>query len=81
MRTTLNIADELLIEAKQMAARTGRTLTSVVEDALRLTLARARKPRKKAERFELPTFGGGGPLPGVDLDNNAALLDIMEGRD
>ena len=28
----------------------------------------------------LPTFGGGGPLPGVDLDDSAALLDLMEGR-
>ena len=81
MRTTLNIADELLIEAKQLAARTGRTLTFVVEDALRLTLARARKTGKKAEPFELPTSGEGGPRPGVDLDSSAALLDIMEGTD
>ena len=81
MRTTLNIADELLIEAKQLAARTGRTLTSVVEDALRAAFSRASTPRKEAERFELPTSGEGGVLPGVDLDNSAALLDIMEGTD
>jgi hypothetical protein len=28
----------------------------------------------------LPTFGAGGALPGVDLDDTAVLLDLMEGR-
>jgi len=35
MRTTINIDDALLAQAKQVAARTGRSLTDVVEDALR----------------------------------------------
>jgi len=35
MRTTLNIDDELLKQAKASAAREGRTLTSVVENSLR----------------------------------------------
>ncbi|HEV3496005.1 MAG TPA: PIN domain-containing protein [Actinomycetes bacterium] len=34
MGTTINIDDALLAEAKQAAARTGRSLTAVVEDAL-----------------------------------------------
>ena len=29
-------------------------------------------------RVELPTFGGRGPLPGVDLHDSASLLDAME---
>ena len=31
--------------------------------------------------IELPVFGEGGMRPGVDLDDSAALLDIMEQND
>lgn len=77
MRTTIRLDDDLLAKAKELAARTGRTLTAVIEDALRAALAQGRR-RKRPERIELPTFGCGGPLPGVDLDDSAALLDVME---
>lgn len=60
------------------AARTGRTLTAVIEEALRAALA-PRRARGR-ERVELPTFGSGGLLPGVDLDDTASLLDAMEDR-
>ncbi len=79
MRTTIRLDDELLREVKQLAADTGRTLTAVIEDALRETLARrAQKPKR--ERISLPTWPGH-LLPGIDLNNSAALLDIMEGLD
>lgn len=79
MRTTIRLDDQLLRDAKAHAARTGRTLTAVIEDALRAALSR----RTQAdERPELPTFrGSGGLQPGVDLSNNAALLDLMERDD
>jgi hypothetical protein len=77
MRTTLRLDDDLLRDAKRYAARTGRTLTAVVEDALRETLARSRRPAKR-ERVTLPTFRGHGLRPGVDLDDSASLLDLME---
>jgi hypothetical protein len=50
---------------------------TIIEDALRRALA-ARRPRV---RNELPTFttaGGKGLRAGVDLDDSAALLDVME---
>ena len=75
MRTTINIDDELLAQAKQVAARTGRSLTAVVEDALRESLHRRASTAHRA--VELPTFGEGGVQPGVDLDDSAALLDLM----
>lgn len=76
MRTTIRLDDDLLRQAKELAATSGRTLTAVIEDALRVQLAQRATPKR---RVELPTFGGGGGLqPGVDLDNNAALLDLME---
>jgi hypothetical protein len=76
MRTTINLDDALLAEAKQVAARTGRSLTAVVEDALRQSLYR-RDPTTR-QPIELPMFGKGGTQPGVDLDDSAALLDLME---
>ncbi len=78
MRTTVRLDDDLLREAKGLAARTGRTLTSVIEDGLRETLARHRR-REERPRIALPTFKGKGLRPGVDLDDTAGLLDIMDG--
>ena len=40
MRTTIRLDDQLLAEAKKYAAESGRTLTDVLADALRETLAR-----------------------------------------
>jgi len=77
MRTTIRLDDDLLREAKAYAAATDRTLTRLIEDALRETLAR-RQARPERRRVRLRTFKGGGLQPGVDLDSNAALLDLME---
>ena len=77
MRTTVRLDEHLLKDAKQLAARTGRTLTAVIEDALREVLARSRR-RPERPRTTLPTFRGEGLRPGVDLDDSASLLDLME---
>ena len=77
MRTTVRLDEQLLSQAKQLAARTRKTLTSVIEDALRLKLALSRK-RPTASRVKFPTYGAGGVLPGVDLDDTAALLELMD---
>lgn len=77
MRTTVRLDPRLLAEAKKHAAETGRTLTSVLEDALRETLAR-RRARARAKPVRLKTVKGDGVRPGVDLDDSASLLDLME---
>jgi hypothetical protein len=78
MRTTVRLDDRVLAEAKKYAAETGRTLASVLEDALRETLAR-RSVRAKGRRpVRLRTVKGDGVRPGVDLDDTAALLALME---
>ena len=77
MRTTIRLDDGLLVEVKQIAARRDKTLTSVIEDALREMLARQRKAEGRAP-VELTTVSGGGLQPGVDLDDSAALLSLME---
>jgi hypothetical protein len=81
MRTTIKLDDELLIQAKAVAARTGRTLADVIEEAVRESFARRRNARQGLEVPALPTFGSGGLRPGVDLDDSATLLDVMDGTD
>ncbi|MBI4317722.1 MAG: type II toxin-antitoxin system VapB family antitoxin [Chloroflexi bacterium] len=77
MRTTVRIDEQLLKEAKQLAIRSGKTLTAVIEDALRESLSRQFGSERR-EWVSVPTFGGKGLLPGVDLDDSASLLEVME---
>lgn len=81
MRTTIRIDDELLKEAKVAAASSGRTLTELIEDALREALARRQEAKTRKERVTLPTFKGRGVRRGVDLDDSASLLDLMDRAD
>ena len=76
MRTTVRIDDALYRRVKARAAETGRTVSDVIEDALREAL-RAR-PRSGAALPSLPTYGGSGTMPGVDLTSNAALGEVMD---
>jgi len=78
MRTTIKLADDILIEVKSIAARNGRTLTDVVEEAVRESLARRRSMQTSASALP-ESFGEGGLRPGIDLDDSAALLDVMDG--
>lgn len=78
MRTTVNIDDQLLIEVKTVAAQSGRTLSAVIEDAIRISMGRRADGERSIER-PLPLISGGGLQPGVDLDDSAALLELMEG--
>ena len=77
MRTTVRLDEELLTQAKRLALQTGRTLTAVIEDSLRLALA-MQKQAKERPSVRLPTFGGDGLQPGVDLDDSAGLRDRMD---
>ena len=77
MRTTIRLDDRLLADTKKLAAESGRTLTAVIEDALREVVGRRRKPGR-AVRPKFTTFRGKGLCAGVDLDTSAALLDLME---
>jgi plasmid stability protein len=76
MKTTLNLDDDLLREAKKRAAERGTTLTSVVEDGLRAVL----NDEGSAEPyvFDFPTVDGGELI--VDPADRDALYDLMEGR-
>ncbi len=72
---------DLLRRLKEYAARQGTTLTRVLEEAARQLLGRRPGPATGRERLRLPTYSGQGLQPGVDLDDSAALLDLMDRRD
>ncbi len=78
MRTTVRLEDALITQAKREAERRGETLTALIEQGLRMVLAQSRLQYNR-ERVRLPVSeAGGGVLPGVDLNDSSALLDIME---
>ncbi len=76
MRTTIRLNEELLAEAKQYAAKNRRTLTSVIEDSLRLMLSKAQSTQQAY--IEPIVDDGNGLQAGVDLSNNAGLRELMD---
>ncbi|MGF1601960.1 MAG: type II toxin-antitoxin system VapB family antitoxin [Thermosynechococcaceae cyanobacterium] len=81
MKTTVQLDDQLLAEAKQYTAQSGQTLTHLIEDALREVLARHQQVSKRS-KVKLKTVAGLGTQPGVDLNDGASLLELNHcGRD
>lgn len=73
MKTTIEIADDVLARAKRQARREGKTLRDVVNEALRQRLAHS--PARPAFRLKKHPFGGEGLQPGVnDWDNVRDLI-------
>jgi hypothetical protein len=75
MKTTLNIDDTVMAQLKREAARQGRTMSELVETALRLLF---RSQRSRQELPPLPTFHSQGAL--VDIADRDAVYQAMEGR-
>jgi len=73
MKTTLNIADSVMKELKREAARQGRTMSELVEAALR-RLLQQRDPLPELQ--QLPLLKSGGHL--ADVANREALYQAME---
>jgi len=78
MRTTVRLDEKLLKEAKRQAAESGMTLTAIIEESLRERLARKQAGAKPRKLVRLRIAGKGGMRPGVDLDDTASLIDLME---
>ena len=77
VRTTIRIDDALYRQAKTQAARTGRTVSEVIEDAVRKSLG-SRSDRQHRRRTKLPVSGGSGLMPGVDIADSRGLRDLMD---
>ena len=79
MRTTVRLDDALLDRARREAERRGNAHGA--HRARASTGARQPGEAPRRRHVEIPVCReGGGTLPGVDLDDSAALLDIIEGR-
>lgn len=79
MRTTVTIDDHLLAEAKLIAARTHRTIGSVLEDALRKLIDDQDAVKRSGEKYDLVTFPtGGGLQPGVDLNDRDQIEELLD---
>jgi hypothetical protein len=78
VRTTLDLDSGLLRAAKRRAAETGRTLTSILEEALRRYLQPS--PARRGRYRYAPLTKRGRLVPGVDLADRDALYERMEGR-
>jgi hypothetical protein len=62
--------------ARAEAQRRGTTLTALIQEGLSVVLAGV---HEEGENVELPICcAGGGTLPGVDINNSARLLEVME---
>ena len=75
MKTTLTIDDSVMARLRRESARTGRTMSELVETALRRLLQAKADP---VELRSLPSFDSGGAL--VDIADREALYRAMEGR-
>jgi hypothetical protein len=76
MKTTLDLNDMLLAQAKVLAAQQRTTLTRLIEDGLQLRLCKHQTP---AKRVRLPIYQGkGGLAPGLDGLSNKAMLEAAD---
>jgi len=77
MKTTLDLNDQLLADAKALAAQQRTSLTRLIEEGLQLRL-RAKADAAKHRPGRLPVFKGrGGLVAGVNPLSNKALLEAL----
>ena len=83
MKTTLNIHDPLLFEAKAFAVQQRTTLTRLIEEGLRMRLQPEQVvPTTSLTAIQLPTLPskkGRGMRPGIDPLSNKSLWDAADG--
>jgi hypothetical protein len=77
MRTTVDLPDDLLTQARRRAVDEGTTLTALLSDGLRLRLAR-RPPQLTARRPLPVSRNRGGMQSWIDPGSNASLLDAAD---
>ena len=78
MKTTLDLNDQLLADAKALAAQQRTSLTRVIEEGLQLRL-RAKAAGPGRVRRRVPVFRGrGGLVAGIDAASNKSLLAALD---
>ena len=74
-RTTVRLPEELLDRARRKAVAEGRTLTSLIEDGLRVIVGENRRTEKKKLVMPRVSKAGGGLAPGMDLTDSSTLQE------
>jgi len=78
MKTTLDLDDRILAEAKALAAREQTTLTRLIEEGLSLRL-RPPSSRARKTKIDLPVSRtGGGLYPHIDYTSNKSMFGAIE---
>jgi hypothetical protein len=77
MRTTIDLPDELLRQARTRAAEEGTTLTALLAEGLRLRLGETSGARRRRRKLPVSTVGGG-LQPWIDPSSNASILDAAD---
>lgn len=75
MRTTIDLPEHLLVDAKKLAAERHVPLTRLLEESLRAYLSEQRL-RPQEEPAPLPVFTAPAPRTGVDLDDTSHLWGL-----
>ena len=79
MKTTIEVSDALMLEAKSLAQEHNTTLRALVEEGLEKVLRDLREP--KAYKLKDGSVGGQGLQPGQEALTWAEVRDmIYEGR-
>ncbi len=76
MRTTLDISDDLLQQAKKLAAEGHISFKVLVEDGLRHVILMRTKQKSAAVLKEIPVIDYARPVEGIDLNRTSELLDL-----
>jgi hypothetical protein len=79
MRTTVDLPDHLLVDAKKLAADRRIPLTRLLEESLRSYVSEQRLQAQK-EVAPLPVLANTVPVAGVDLDDTSRLWELEWSR-
>jgi hypothetical protein len=77
-RTTVRLPKDLLSRAKRKAVAEHRTLTSLIEEGLRLVVGENRRVATAKRVLPRSSKATGGPLPGIDISDSAALQEMED---
>lgn len=77
MRTTINLPDGLVEHAKEHAASSGRTFTSLVEEGLRVLLEQQRH-ETGVQQEPLPAYGDPSGRVLIDLTDRDAVWSALD---
>ena len=74
----MRLLDDLHSQVRSTAVARGTTVTAFIEEALRLAMAR-REQAEGSEPYRMrPLPAGRGLQPGVDPDDHAGLVDLVD---